>query len=296
MENDNMEKKLENLQILVNHLTYHYPDGTIALKGINLNIYSGEIVGIMGKNGAGKSTLIKTFNGLLKPTTGTVYIENDEVNNVLMSKLTRKVGIVFQNPDLQLFANTVEDEIRFSLKNLNFTKTELENQINLTLEKFKLKKFQNRTPFTLSGGEKKRLAIASIMCRNPEIIVFDEPTIGQDAEGVEFIRNLIKEKHAEGKTIIIVSHDIEFAIDNIPRTILMADGLIIADGPTNKILSQDQILNIGSLISPQLIKLSKFLIDLKIKVPEDVYIKENMVQFLGSYFKDKMGITEGGKQ
>ena len=290
-----MEKKLENLQILVNHLTYHYPDGTIALKGINLNIYSGEIVGIMGKNGAGKSTLIKTFNGLLKPTTGTVYIENDEVNNVLMSKLTRKVGIVFQNPDLQLFANTVEDEIRFSLKNLNFTKTELENQINLTLEKFKLKKFQNRTPFTLSGGEKKRLAIASIMCRNPEIVVFDEPTIGQDAEGVEFIRNLIKEKHAEGKTIIIVTHDIEFAIDNIPRTILMADGLIIADGPTNKILSQDQILNIGSLISPQLIKLSKFLIDLKIKVPEDVYIKENMVQFLGSYFKDKMGITEGGK-
>lgn len=295
MENDNMEKKLENLQILVNHLTYHYPDGTIALKGINLNIYSGEIVGIMGKNGAGKSTLIKTFNGLLKPTTGTVYIENDEVNNVLMSKLTRKVGIVFQNPDLQLFANTVEDEIKFSLKNLNFSKTELENQINLTLEKFKLKKFQNRTPFTLSGGEKKRLAIASIMCRNPEIIVFDEPTIGQDAEGVEFIKNLIKEKHAEGKTIIIVTHDIEFAIDNIPRTILMADGLIVADGPTNKILSQDQILNIGSLISPQLIQLSKFLIDLKIKVPEDVYIKENMVQFLGSYFKDKMGITEGGK-
>lgn len=290
-----MEKKLENLQILVNHLTYHYPDGTIALKGINLNIYSGEIVGIMGKNGAGKSTLIKTFNGLLKPTTGTVYIENDEVNNVLMSKLTRKVGIVFQNPDLQLFANTVEDEIKFSLKNLNFSKTELENQIYLTLEKFKLKKFQNRTPFTLSGGEKKRLAIASIMCRNPEIIVFDEPTIGQDAEGVEFIKNLIKEKHAEGKTIIIVTHDIEFAIDNIPRTILMADGLIVADGPTNKILSQDQILNIGSLISPQLIKLSKFLIDLKIKVPEDVYIKENMVQFLGSYFKDKMGITEGGK-
>lgn len=295
MENDNMEKKLENLQILVNHLTYHYPDGTIALKGINLNIYSGEIVGIMGKNGAGKSTLIKTFNGLLKPTTGTVYIENDEVNNVLMSKLTRKVGIVFQNPDLQLFANTVEDEIKFSLKNLNFSKTELENQIYLTLEKFKLKKFQNRTPFTLSGGEKKRLAIASIMCRNPEIIVFDEPTIGQDAEGVEFIKNLIKEKHAEGKTIIIVTHDIEFAIDNIPRTILMADGLIVADGPTNKILSQDQILNIGSLISPQLIKLSKFLIDLKLKVPEDVYIKENMVQFLGSYFKDKMGITEGGK-
>ncbi|MCK4237511.1 MAG: ABC transporter ATP-binding protein [Candidatus Lokiarchaeota archaeon] len=290
-----MEKKLENLQILVNHLTYHYPDGTIALKGINLNIYSGEIVGIMGKNGAGKSTLIKTFNGLLKPTTGTVYIENDEVNNVLMSKLTRKVGIVFQNPDLQLFANTVEDEIKFSLKNLNFSKTELENQIYLTLEKFKLKKFQNRTPFTLSGGEKKRLAIASIMCRNPEIIVFDEPTIGQDAEGVEFIKNLIKEKHAEGKTIIIVTHDIEFAIDNIPRTILMADGLIVADGPTNKILSQDQILNIGSLISPQLIKLSKFLIDLKLKVPEDVYIKENMVQFLGSYFKDKMGITEGGK-
>jgi len=295
MENDNMEKKLENLQILVNHLTYHYPDGTIALKGINLNIYSGEIVGIMGKNGAGKSTLIKTFNGLLKPTTGTVYIENDEVNNVLMSKLTRKVGIVFQNPDLQLFANTVEDEIRFSLKNLNFTKTELENQINLTLEKFKLKKFQNRTPFTLSGGEKKRLAIASIMCRNPEIIVFDEPTIGQDAEGVEFIRNLIKEKHSEGKTIIIVTHDIEFAIDNIPRTILMADGLIIADGPTNKILSQDQILNIGSLISPQLIILSKFLIDSGIKVPDDVYLKENMIQFLGSFFKEKMEISEGGK-
>lgn len=290
-----MEKKFKNPQILVNLLTFQYPDGTIALKGINLNIYSGEIVGILGKNGAGKSTLIKTFNGLLKPTTGAVYIDNDDVSSVLMSKLTKKIGIVFQNPDLQLFANTVEEEIRFSLKNLDLSKIDIENKIDQTLQIYHLEHLRNRTPFTLSGGEKRRLSIASIMCREPRIIIFDEPTIGQDAEGIEFIKNLIKEKHFEGKTIIIVTHDIEFTIDTIPRTILMADGLIIADGPTEKILSQDLLLDLGSLISPQLIKLSKFLIDSGIKVPNDVYVFENMIQFLGFYFKDGMGITEGGK-
>lgn len=288
-----MQSTKKSPQIIVNKLNYQYPDGTIALKGINLNIYEGEVVGLMGKNGAGKSTLIKTFNSLLTPTSGTIIIDDQIINEVFTSELSKKVGIVFQNPELQLFANSVEDEIKFSLKNLKMTKENLEKKIEETLKTYNLENFRDRSPFNLSGGEKKRLAIASIMCRDPNIIIFDEPTIGQDASGVEFIKNLIKKNASFGKTLIMVSHDIEFVIDIVPRVILMADGNIIADGPTNKILSQDTILQMSSLISPQLIQLRKLLAEFDNNVPENVYKMGEMIRYLSSYFKNTNKLERG---
>jgi energy-coupling factor transport system ATP-binding protein len=282
-------------QIVVNDLQYHYPDGTIALKGVSFNIYKGEIVGIMGKNGAGKSTLIKTFNGLLKPTFGTVFVENNNISDTFTSHLSKKVGIVFQNPELQLFANSVEDEIKFSLKNLNLSKEAIDEKISETLKIFDLEKYRSRSPFNLSGGEKKRLAIASIMCRDPEIIVFDEPTIGQDASGIKFIKQIIKENATSGKTVVIVTHDIEFTIDVIPRIILMADGLVVADGPTHKLLSHDIILEMTSLTSPQLVKFSKSLTELGENVPEDIFLVEQMVQYLSKFFKNESKMRKGGE-
>ncbi|MHA1883724.1 MAG: energy-coupling factor ABC transporter ATP-binding protein, partial [Promethearchaeota archaeon] len=233
--------------IMVKNLDYSYPNGTVALKGINLKINKGELVGIMGKNGAGKTTLIRSLNGLIKPTRGEIFINNENTNLKSIAQLSRNIGLIFQNPSHQLFANSVEDEIKFSLKNLDMSKEELQNKVNNVLKEFDLEKYRERSPLNLSGGESKKLAIASIVCRDVEILVFDEPTLGQDAREIESFINLINEERKKNKTIIIITHNIEFTYDYIPRTILMSDGQIIADGPTPHILSNDLLVNKSSL-------------------------------------------------
>ena len=191
--------------ITVNHVEYSYPNGSIALKDINLNIYKGEFIAIMGKNGAGKTTLIRTLNGLIRPNKGNLYIEGINLSSKSIASLSKKVGIIFQNPNHQLFANTIEDEIEFSLKNLGLTKEEINAKIKEVLKKFNLMKYWNRSPLTLSGGESKKLAIASIICRDPSILIFDEPTLGQDAKEIKFFIQLIAEERNKGKTIIVVT-------------------------------------------------------------------------------------------
>ena len=206
--------------IMVRGVGYSYPNGTEALIDINLNIFRGELVGIMGKNGAGKTSLIRTLNGLIRPTYGNIYIDNENIESKSIATLSKKVGIIFQNPLHQLFANSVEEEIKFSLKSLDLHKDEIQSK----------------------GGESKKLAVASIICRDPDILVFDEPTLGQDAKEIEFFINLIQNERKNDKTIIIITHNIEFSYEHLPRTILMADGLIIADGPTKKVLKNEFLI------------------------------------------------------
>ena len=148
----------------------------------------------MGKNGAGKTTLIRTLNGLIKPTRGEIFINNENTNLKSIAQLSRNIGLIFQNPSHQLFANSVEDEIKFSLKNLDMSKEELQNKVNNVLKEFDLEKYRERSPLNLSGGESKKLAIASIVCRDVKILVFDEPTLGQDAREIESFINLINEE------------------------------------------------------------------------------------------------------
>ncbi|MHA2281056.1 MAG: energy-coupling factor ABC transporter ATP-binding protein [Promethearchaeota archaeon] len=173
--------------IMVNDVVYTYPNGTTALKEINLNIYRGEFVGIMGKNGAGKTTLIRTLNGLIRPTQGNIFINNNNINSATIATLSKKVGLIFQNASHQLFANSIEDEIKFSLRSFNLTKEESQKRTNEILSQFNLDKYRERSPLNLSGGESKKLAIASIFCRDPDILIFDEPTLGQDAKEIDFV-------------------------------------------------------------------------------------------------------------
>ncbi|MHA2267928.1 MAG: energy-coupling factor ABC transporter ATP-binding protein [Promethearchaeota archaeon] len=244
---------------MVKDIEYTYPNGTTALKEINLNIYQGELVGIMGKNGAGKTTLIRTLNGLIRPTQGDIYIDNNNISNETIASLSKKVGLIFQNASHQLFANTIEDEIKFSLKSFNLSKEENQKKTHEILHQFNLEKYKNRSPLNLSGGEAKKLAIASIFCRDPDILVFDEPTLGQDAKEIDFFLRLIKKEREHNKTIIIITHNVEFAFEYIPRTILMAEGKIIADGPTQEILNNKVLVEGTSLVLPQSKQLSSAL-------------------------------------
>lgn len=270
--------------IIINDVEYSYPNGSKALDGVNLNIYKGELVGIMGQNGAGKTTLIRTLNGLIRPSKGKIFIGEDDLSSKTIANLSQRVGIIFQNPSHQLFSNTVEDEIKFSLKSLNLEQEVRESRINEYIDLFDFEDYRERSPLNLSGGESKKLAVASMVCRDPDIIVFDEPTLGQDAKEIEFFINLLDEEVKRGKTIIIVTHNVEFAVENIPRIILMAKGKIIADGPTKEILTKDPLIKESSLVLPQITEFGGKLKDLGLAVPNNIYTKQEMIDYLKKEF------------
>jgi len=283
------DKNLLSL-IMVHDVDYAYSNGTIALKQISLNIKKGEFIAIMGQNGAGKTTLIRTFNGLIRPTKGSVFLEGENIDSKTIATLSKKVGVIFQNPMHQLFSNTLEDEIKFSLKNLNLDKEEIQIKVDQILKEFNLEKYRNRSPFNLSGGESKKLATASILCRDPDILVFDEPTLGQDAKEINFFLGLIKNELKRGKTIIMVTHNIEFTVEHVPRTILMSEGQIIADGPTQNIFTNEFLISKSSLIMPQIYLFKKELQKIGITVPKEVIRESELINFLDNYLESKSTI------
>lgn len=231
---------------------FTYPNGVEALRGVSLKIMDGEFIAIMGQNGAGKTTLVKHFNGLFKPTKGKVLVDGVDTRKVSVATLARKVGFVFQNPDHQLFSETVEDEISFALKNFGFDDKIIRERVDWALNLLDLTHYRKASPFMLSGGERKRVALASVLAWDPKILILDEPTIGQDSYQKERLRQFIIQMNQQGKTVIIVTHDIEFVVECEPRVILMANGKIIADGEAREILTDPELINKSSLILPEI--------------------------------------------
>jgi len=231
---------------------YSYPNKVEALKGVSLTIKDGEFVAIMGQNGAGKSTFVKHFNGLLKPTVGTVKVNGIETTKTSVATLARNVGFVFQNPDHQLFSETVEDEIAFALKNFGFEQEVIEKRITWALELLSLTQYRKTSPFLLSGGERKRVALASVLAWDPATLILDEPTIGQDHEQKERMRQFILQMQTQGKTVVAVTHDVEFVAECNPRVILMKEGKTVADGMGNDILTDAALLELSSIVLPQI--------------------------------------------
>src|SRR4030065_1544601 len=207
--------------IVVEGVHFTYPGGVEALRGVSLTVKDGEFVAIMGQNGAGKTTLVKHFNGLLKPSLGIVRIDGVETTKTTIATLSRTVGFVFQNPDHQLFSETVEEEIAFALKNFGFEKETIQKQVEWALNLLSLTQYQKTSPFMLSGGERKRVALASVLAWDPQILILDEPTIGQDHEQQEKLRQFIVQLQTQGKTIVIVTHDVEFVAGWEPGGVLM---------------------------------------------------------------------------
>ncbi|MEM1524629.1 MAG: ABC transporter ATP-binding protein [Nitrososphaerales archaeon] len=236
-------------------VTYTYPNGITALREINLQINDGEMVAIVGGNGAGKTTLIRHINGLLKPSIGRVLVDGLDTRSASVAQLSRKVGIVFQNPDHQLFSENVEDEIKFGLKNFGFPEDIINKRVNWSLKFFDLEEYRKLSPLMLSGGEKKRLCLAAVLAWDPKILILDEPTVGQDFIQKERLSQIIKMLLTQGKTVIIVSHDIEFIWPLQPRMIIMSAGRIIADSPSELIFNNISLIKEAHLIKPQLVEL-----------------------------------------
>ena len=254
--------------ILMENVSFAYDGLYTALRDVSLQIDDGERIAIMGTNGAGKTTLVKHLNGLLRPNTGRVIVDGIDARNYSVAELAHVTGLVMQNPDHQLFLDSVEKELVFGLKQLRFSEEEIAERTSKTLANLGLEELAERSPFTLSVGERKRVALASVLATEPRVLALDEPTIGQDARQKENLAEMLLDLNEKGRTVIVVTHDIEFVIENFPRTITMADGMIIADGATSSVLSNEEVINRCSLTAPQLTQAARSLHSIFSTIPE----------------------------
>jgi energy-coupling factor transport system ATP-binding protein len=245
------------MNINVTDLHFSYPSGTAALRGISLNIEAGEQVAIVGQNGAGKTTLVKHFNGLLQPGRGEVRVGDLSTRGVAVSKLAARVGYVFQNPDEQLFCKTVGEEVAFGPRNLKFSPEKIADLTAQALELTELSDRANTNPYDLTPTWRKMVALASIVAMDTAIVIFDEPTTGQDTLNIERIARVIATLRAQGKTVITITHDIDFCAENFNRVIVLAQGQILLDGPAATVLGQEEILARTYVEPPQLTRLGK---------------------------------------
>ena len=243
---------MTNIQLSTENLSFTYPDGTQALKNINIEIEKGEKVAIIGPNGAGKSTLFSHFNGLTEPTSGCVKIEGKPISfeKDELLKVRQKVGIVFQDPNDQLFAPTVKEDIAFGPMNLGLSYDEVEKRVEDALKMVGMENYEDKTPHHLSGGQQKRIAIAGIIAMKPELMILDEPTAGLDPDGVEKVLNIMNQLNEEGMTLIISSHDIDMISKYADKIFVLYNGEIIESGNKNKIFSDMDLLKKAHLRTP----------------------------------------------
>jgi len=262
--------------IEVKDVTFVYPGEppVTAIKNINLTIYEGEFVGIIGQNGSGKTTLVKNIVGLLKPTKGKILFKGEDVTKYTVAELSKKIGLILQNPDYQLFTLSCEEEIRFGLKNIGVPEEEMEKRIDEALKFVGLEHLRDRYPFALSFGDRRKLAVAAIVAMNPEVIIMDEPTTAQDYRGRYMLADLAKRMHEKyGRTIIMITHDMDLVAKYAERLIVMWNGEILADGPTRKVFQMYDALEKAFLKPPQITQFAHHLRDEGV-TPEVLTVEE----------------------
>lgn len=247
------------MKIEIEDLYFTYPGGVEALSGVSLNIKPGELVAIVGQNGAGKTTLVRHLNGLLQPTRGVVRLGDWDTRQHSVAQLANRVGYVFQNPDEQLFCRLVKDEVRFGPYNLKYTPERIEELVKRSLSLTGLSGKEDINPYDLSPTWRKMVALASILAMDTPIIILDEPTTGQDAASVARIASIVAELHQDGKTVVTITHDIDFCAENFNRLIAMGKGKILLDGPMHQALAQEQTLRSTDVDPPQLTRLGRSL-------------------------------------
>lgn len=226
------------MHIIETHkLTHIYRDGTEALKGIDFQTHRSEVVAVLGANGAGKTTFLKHLNGLLQPASGKVLIRGEEINKDNLIEVRKTVGLVFQNPDDQLFAPTVWQDVAFGPINLGLSREVVEHRVKESLEMVAMQGFGEKPPYHLSGGQKKRVAIAGILAMEPQVIILDEPTSGLDSEGEAMILEMVLKLKAVGISVIIATHNVDLVPHLADRVYLLHHGKVVMEGTPKEVFS-----------------------------------------------------------
>ncbi|AKJ37554.1 cobalt ABC transporter ATP-binding protein CbiO2 [Methanosarcina barkeri CM1] len=265
----------ENLPFVrIENLYYRPEDGSEILKNINLNIKSGEFLALLGHNGAGKTTLAGHLIGFYRPSFGRILLNGKDIERYSTAQLSKKVGYLFQNPDSQIFMDSVTKEVRFGLENMDIPKDKIEKLVDESLETMELSAYKDRHPHSLSRGQRQRLAVASILALEPDLLVLDEPTTGQDRGHIAKFLDKIKELNKLGKTVILITHDMELVAEYAERVVVMKQGRILLDGPTANVFSNTEKLNEAGIIPPLLSRLCLDLRKQGINIPPLLTVSE----------------------
>ena len=274
--------------ITIENLIFEYTRGdesqpVRAIDNLNLEIERGSFTAIIGKNGSGKSTLAKNLNGLLLPTEGVIYVDGfDTRDDDSIWNVRQTAGMVFQNPDNQLVSAIVEDDVAFGPENLGIEPAEIRRRVDKALADVNMGQFKKKAPHLLSGGQKQRIAIAGVVAMKPKCIIFDEPTAMLDPKGRSEIMSIIDELHAEGITVILITHFMDEAV-RADRVIIMHEGRILLDGTPQEVFEQEELIRSVNMDVPLMVEMGAKLRKAGINVPKDIITEEKMVEFICQY-------------
>jgi len=260
--------------IRIEQLCYRHEDGSEAFENLNLEIKHGEFLALLGHNGAGKTTLAGHLIGFCRPASGRVLLNGKDISRYSTAQLSKQVGYLFQNPDSQIFTDSVFEEVCFGLENLGMPEEKIKRLADSALEMMELSAYRNRHPHSLSRGQRQRLAVASILALEPDLLVLDEPTTGQDRGHIRKFLDKIRELNRLGKTVILITHDMELAAEYAERVIVMKQGKILLDGPTAEVFSSPEELGAAGLIPPLPARLALDLRKQGIDIPRLLTVSE----------------------
>lgn len=283
------------MPIQLNNVTHTYSEGSAfqatAIRNVNLTIEDGEFIAVIGHTGSGKSTLVQHLNGLLKPTDGQILIDGEDLNGEKTDRrrIRQKVGLVFQYPEYQLFEETVAKDIAFGPKNLGLSDEEIDQRVRRAMAHVHLDydKYAERSPFELSGGQMRRVAIAGVLAMEPKVLILDEPTAGLDPKGRDRILSMVQELHAQGGvTVIMVSHSMDDVARLATRLIVMSKGEVVATGTPREIFRQVEMMEKIHLGVPEAAKLCAVLREKGIDLPDDLYTPDQLREALLAKWKE----------
>ena len=277
------------------HLTHCYSEGsafrTVALDDVSFKIDDGEFVGIIGHTGSGKSTLVQHLNGLLKPSSGQVLIDGEDLNGEHVNRraLRQRIGLVFQYPEYQLFEETVAKDIAFGPKNQGLSAEEIDERVHYAMECVHLdyEKYAEKSPFELSGGQMRRAAIAGVLAMRPSVLILDEPTAGLDPKGRDRVLSMLEDLHArEHVTTLMVSHSMDDIARLATRLIVMSEGKIVAQGTPREIFAQEDMMTSIGLDVPDVTRLCRVLREKGYDLPADLYQPDELKEYLLRLWKE----------
>ena len=269
---------MDDVILKAENIHYSYDSDKKALKGVSLDIHEKERLVILGANGSGKSTFFLNINGVLKPERGAVYYKDRLIDKSGIKELRKNVGIVFQDADNQIIASSVRAEVSFGPMNLGLSREEVKKRVDDALNYMNIHHLIDRPPHYLSGGEKKRVSIADIIAMDSKIIIFDEPTASLDPKNVVIFEEALDKMSGDGKTLVISTHDIEFAYRFADRIVVLCDGNIIADGSPIDVLDNEKVLKTANLKKPILLDVFETLVEKSI-VTKDIVPPRNIEEF-----------------